>query len=142
MIYWFEELGREHNDMVGKKCANLGQMTRMGLAVPPGFALSIALYEKFIHETGTDEKMASYVKGLGNLQGVGISVFEEMSRTLRDLIEAGEMSSSMKEAIASYYGKLCKKTGIENAPFQCGLRERRAGPGCLRPTSTCGALTK
>jgi len=129
MIYWFEELGRDHNDMVGKKCANLGQMTRMGLAVPPGFALSIALYEKFIHETGTDEKMASYVKGLGNLQGVGISVFEEMSRTLRDLIEAGEMSSSMKEAIASYYGKLCKKTGIENVPVSVRSAGTESRPG-------------
>jgi pyruvate,water dikinase len=129
MIYWFEELGKENNDMVGKKCANLGQMTRMGLAVPPGFALSIALYEKFIHETRTDEKMASYVKGLGNLQGVGISVFEEMSRTLRTMIEAKEMPSSIKEAIRSNYEKLCKKTGIANVPVsvRCAGTESRPG---------------
>jgi pyruvate, water dikinase len=129
LIFWFEELGQEHNDLVGKKCANLGQMTRMGLAVPPGFAISIALYEKFIHDTGTDEKMASYVKGLGDLKGVGISVFEEMSRTLRDLIEAKEMPSSIKEAITSYYTALCKKTGIENVPVSVRSAGTESRPG-------------
>ena len=129
MIYWFEELGQEHNDMVGKKCANLGQMTRMGLAVPPGFALSIALYEKFIHETGTAEKMASYVKGLGSLQGVGISIFDEMSRTLRAMIESKEMPSSIKEAIGSYYAELCKKTGIENVPVSVRSAGTESRPG-------------
>ena len=129
MIYWFEELGKEHNDMVGKKCANLGQMTRMGLAVPPGFAISIALYEKFIHETGTDEKMASYVRGLGELKGVGISVFREISETLRSMIEAKEMPSSIREAIASYYANLCKKTGIENVPVSVRSAGTESRPG-------------
>jgi pyruvate,water dikinase len=129
MIYWFEELGKEHNDMVGKKCANLGQMTRMGLAVPPGFAVSIAVYEKFVHETGADEEMASYVKGLGNLQGVGISVFDEMSRTLRSMIEAKEMPPSIKEAISSYYTNLCNKTGIERVPVSVRSAGTESRPG-------------
>jgi pyruvate,water dikinase len=129
MIHWFEELGKEHNNMVGKKCANLGQMTRMGLAVPPGFAISIAMYEKFIHETGAAEEMASYVKGLGNLQGVGISVFDEMSRTLRSMIEAKEMPSSIREAINSYYTKLCDKTGIENVPVSVRSAGTESRPG-------------
>jgi pyruvate,water dikinase len=129
MIHWFEELGKEHNNMVGKKCANLGQMTRMGLAVPPGFAISIAMYEKFIHETGAAEEMASYVKGLGNLQEAGISVFDEMSRTLRSLIEAKEMPSSIREAINSYYTKLCNKTGIENVPVSVRSAGTESRPG-------------
>ncbi len=129
MIYWFEELGKEHNDMVGKKCANLGQMTRMGLAVPPGFALSLALYEEFIQETGTGEKMASYVRSVGNLQGVGISVFEEMSKTLRDMIESREVPASIKEGIASYYEKLCKKTGIANVAVSVRSAGTESRPG-------------
>jgi pyruvate, water dikinase len=118
MIYWFEELGQEHNDKVGKKCANLGQMTRMGLAVPPGFAISIAMYE-----------MASYVRGLGELKGSGIAVFDQMSRTLRSMIEAGQMPSSIKEPISSYYTRLCHKTGIKNVPVSVRSAGTESRPG-------------
>ena len=38
-IYWFEELGQDFNELVGKKCANLGEMTGMGLRVPPGLEI-------------------------------------------------------------------------------------------------------
>jgi pyruvate,water dikinase len=129
MIYWFEELGQEHNNMVGKKCANLGQMTRMGLAVPPGFAICIAMYEKFIHETGTAEEMESYVRGLGELTGAGISVFEKMSSTLRSMIEAKEMPSSIREAIAIYYTSLCNKSGIESVPVSVRSAGTESRPG-------------
>ena len=55
LIFWFEELGQEHNNVVGKKSANLGEMTRMGLAVPPGFAISIEMYRAFIRQTGLND---------------------------------------------------------------------------------------
>ncbi|MEW6663764.1 MAG: PEP/pyruvate-binding domain-containing protein [Thermodesulfobacteriota bacterium] len=129
MIFWFEELGQEHNNRVGKKCANLGQMTRMGLAVPPGFAISIAMYEKFVRETGVADEMASYAKGLGELKGSGISVFEEMSRTLRSMIESKEMPPSVREAIASYYTMLCNRTGAENVPVSVRSAGTESRPG-------------
>ena len=47
-IYWLEELGQEHSELVGKKCANLGEMTKMGMKVPPGFAISVHGYQKFM----------------------------------------------------------------------------------------------
>ena len=52
-IYWFEELGSEHNNLVGKKCANLGELAKLGLRVPPGFAVSVDGYEKFMTKTGS-----------------------------------------------------------------------------------------
>ena len=61
-IYWFEELGSEHNDLVGKKCANLGELTRLGLRVPPGFAVSVDGYEKFMAETGAGDEIRRYVQ--------------------------------------------------------------------------------
>ncbi|MBP1738598.1 MAG: hypothetical protein H6Q48_891 [Deltaproteobacteria bacterium] len=35
-IFRIEELGQEFNSLVGKKCANLGEMAKIGLRVPPG----------------------------------------------------------------------------------------------------------
>ncbi len=51
-IYRLEELTKEYNDIVGKKCANLGELTRAGFRVPHGFALSLDAYEMFMNETG------------------------------------------------------------------------------------------
>jgi len=129
LVFWFEELGREDNDVVGKKCANLGQMTRMGLAVPPGFAISIGMYERFIRETGTDEEMKIYVRGLGDLKGSGISVFDDMSRTLRSLIEGKEMPPSIMESIAAFYSELCRKTGIEDVAVSVRSAGTESRPG-------------
>ena len=69
LVFRFEELGQEHNNLVGKKCANLGEMTRMGLPAPPGFAISINAYRKFIKDTGAGWEISHYVGDLGDLKG-------------------------------------------------------------------------
>ena len=55
-IYWLKELSKEHNDLVGKKCANLGELVKLGLKVPYGFALSTMAYEHFMTATGLKEE--------------------------------------------------------------------------------------
>jgi len=129
LVFWFEELGREHNDMVGKKCANLGQMTRMGLAVPPGFAICLDMYRRFVNSTRAAEEMADCVKGFGELKGAGITVFEKMSEKLRGIIEGREMPTPIRETIASFYGRLCDKTGIENVAVSVRSAGTESRPG-------------
>ena len=65
-IYRFDELGKEHNDIVGKKCANLGEMTKAGFRVPPGFALTLGAYERFMKETGALEVRNQHVTDLSS----------------------------------------------------------------------------
>ena len=47
-IYALEELAREHIDLVGRKCAHLGEMTKLGMRVPPGFAISVDGFEQYM----------------------------------------------------------------------------------------------
>ena len=129
VIYWFEELGKEHNDIVGKKCANLGEMVRMGLAVPPGFAIPIDMYRQFIKETGAEDEMSSYIKKFGETKGGGIQVFEEMSENLRSAIEKKEILPSAREYITSYYAELCNKTGTENVAVSVRSAGTESRPG-------------
>ena len=49
-IYWLEEVCQEQNNLVGKKCANLGELTKGGFRVPPGYALSVDAYTRFMNE--------------------------------------------------------------------------------------------
>ena len=51
-IYWLKELGTNDNNIVGKKCANLGELTQAGFNVPPGYALSVEAYKRFMTRDG------------------------------------------------------------------------------------------
>ena len=109
LIFRFEELGREHKKLVGKKCANLGEMLRMSLPVPPGFATSIAMYRRFAKETGAAAEITQYVKRMGKLKDKNIAVFDEMSLKIRGMIESKEMPAALVKMIASHYKELEKK---------------------------------
>jgi pyruvate,water dikinase len=42
----FDELHLDQTELVGGKCANLGELTQAGFPVPPGFAVTTAAYER------------------------------------------------------------------------------------------------
>ncbi|WAM25854.1 phosphoenolpyruvate synthase [Myxococcus sp. NMCA1] len=45
-LLWFSELSREDVALAGGKGANLGEMTRAGLPVPPGFVITAAAFQE------------------------------------------------------------------------------------------------
>ncbi len=127
LIFWFDEIGEEHNDIVGKKCANLGVMAQMGMPVPPGFAISLDVYKRFIEETGADEEISRYIYGLGELKHIG--QFDEASRTLHTIIESKEIPKSIKEDISSYYQALCSHVGSVDIPVSVRSSGSVSRPG-------------
>jgi len=129
LIFRFEELGQEHNNLVGKKCANLGEMTRMGLSVPPGFAISIAMYRKFAEEPGVAEEISRYVSGLGELKGQNIAVFDELSQNIRGMIEGKEVPEDIRKMVGSYYEELGNKVGIPDVAVSVRSSGTESRPG-------------
>ncbi|MFH1116844.1 MAG: PEP/pyruvate-binding domain-containing protein [Pseudomonadota bacterium] len=111
-IYWYEELSSAHNDLVGKKCSNLGEMTGLGMKVPPGFAISVDGYERFMEESGAGEDVRRYVHdNRGRLNQVGKQV--EASRAIRGYIEAKSMPEDMKMDLYRHYAELCRRVGLD-----------------------------
>ncbi len=109
-IYRLNELRSEHNDLVGKKCANLGEMVHMGMRVPPGFAISVDGYERFMEETGAGEEIKAYVKEAGeSLRSVQKQV--EAGRFIRAIIDGKSMPESMKRELHEFYNELCETVG-------------------------------
>ena len=109
-IYRLNELRSEHNDLVGKKCANLGEMVHMGMQVPPGFAISVEGYERFMEETGAGEEIRKYVEEAGGtLSQVQKQV--EAGRIIRGIIESKDMPESMKHELHGFYDELCETVG-------------------------------
>lgn len=112
-IYWFDELGKDSFELVGKKCANLGEMTRTGLPVPPGFALTVDAYRRFMEETGAAARVREYVATVSQQQ---LLRDERVSRRIREIVESHELPADMKTAVAREYGRLCALVGVPDLP--------------------------
>lgn len=125
-IFWIEELSKEDKDIVGRKCANLGELARAGFRVPPGFALSVSAYDTFIKESGAVDEIRRYFSSFqaDPDQPKDISKFSEASKIVRGIVESKAMPATMEDTIIAYYSNLCAKTGVENTP----VSTRSAGP--------------
>ena len=68
-VYAFSEGGREMADELGGKGANLAEMTRLGLPVPPGFTISTTACRYYLENGTTPAQLAEQVNSaLGALE--------------------------------------------------------------------------
>ncbi|GIW15491.1 MAG: phosphoenolpyruvate synthase [Tepidiforma sp.] len=63
-VVWFSEVGREDIGLVGGKGANLGELIRAGIPVPPGFVVTADTYFRFIHQNGLEPVIKKELFGL------------------------------------------------------------------------------
>jgi len=126
LVFWFEEVGQEHNDIVGKKGANLGEMCRLNMPVAPGFAIPTDAYRRFMAETGVAEKISKYIASLGKISE--ITQCEDTSKVIRSMVEKKEIPNYIREEICSCYNALCEKVQITDVPVSI-----RSGAPTSRP---------
>ncbi|MDH5449470.1 MAG: phosphoenolpyruvate synthase [Candidatus Bathyarchaeota archaeon] len=114
LVIDFEDLGKSDIPLVGGKNANLGEMLKAGIRVPPGFAVTAYAYKKFITETKIAEKIYTIIKetvtDINNPKQ-----FEEASKKIRHIIESTSMLEEIQEATRNAYKKLGKKTMASEA---------------------------
>jgi pyruvate,water dikinase len=125
-IYRFDELSSEHNDMVGKKCAQLGEMTRAGFNVPHGFALSLEAYDVFMKKTGAYKEVGDYLTGFqaDPNNPFDLPKYDKASKIIRAMIEQKVMPEELEERICRYYDELCRVSGVNDV----SVATRSAGP--------------
>ena len=129
-VHWIEELCQEDNELVGKKCANLGELARIGVRVPPGFALSVRVWERFVELTGIAEKMKRLFEGEGaelHTPAKG----EKVSRAVRVLIEAQEVPREIGDLIRGSYSQLCQRTGVNEVSVAVRSAGAVSMPGAM-----------
>jgi len=127
-IFRIEELGKEFNNTVGKKCAHLGEMAKVGLRVPPGFALSLEAYRKFMSETGAAEEIKQYLDGLHH-GFEEIRHFNEASAELRRIVESKDIPADMQEQILTYYREMGRKCDRERIAVSTRSAGASSHPG-------------
>lgn len=122
----YDECGREHNDMVGKKSANLGELKRAGFRVPPMFALSVSAYEKFLSETEALKEIRKYLSEFSADAGsaADLKKYERAATEIRSIVESKDMPADLKEYLAKRYEDMCKQT----CTVDVSVAARSAGP--------------
>ncbi|MEM1521469.1 MAG: phosphoenolpyruvate synthase [Thermofilaceae archaeon] len=111
VILWFEELTKDDVPLVGGKNANLGEMIRAGIPVPPGFAVTAYAYRKFIEETGIRDEIQKILRERVRPGASAPEDYIEASREIRELIENTPMPKDIEEAIRKAYRELCERLG-------------------------------
>jgi len=129
-IFWFDELCKEHNDLVGKKCANLGEMTQMGLRVPTGFAISAEAWARFAQMSGVGEKIKRFCEQHKE-EFVAPTKGREASLKVRELIETQEMPDEMAREIARNYELLCQLNAVDDVPVAVRSSGAVSMPGAM-----------
>lgn len=125
-IYWLDEVTKEHSDLVGKKCANLGELARAEFRVPKGFALSLDAYDRFMRESGALEAARKYLSSFtaDPNDPAQLPRWQEAANQLRAIVESKPMSQEMADTILRYYAEVCTRTDSRDCP----VATRSAGP--------------
>jgi pyruvate,water dikinase len=115
-IYWLKELRADANDFVGKKCANLGEMTHLGIPVPEGFALSVRAYEYYIEGSGAQNKIAQSIMPVLEDVAPELSMIEKVSKEIGKAFTPENIPSNLKEGIRTFYEILCETCKQKDVP--------------------------
>lgn len=111
-ILWFDELGIEDIPLVGGKNASLGEMysslTKLGVKIPYGFAVTAHAYNLFIEESGVKEKIAEI---LHDLDTSNLYNLQERGKKVRTTIMDAAFPEILKIQIVRAYRKLEEKYG-------------------------------
>ena len=64
IVKWFEEIGKADVNKAGGKGANLGELVKAGLPVPPGFVVTAQAYQLFTTVSELSQKLSHSIEGL------------------------------------------------------------------------------
>lgn len=122
----FDQLRQEDAERVGKKCANLGELTFAGFRVPPGYAVSLEGYSRFMNEAGVRAKVEQYLGAFtaDPNKSVDMPRYEEASIAIRKMVEETPLPADIEAAVRESYQALCEAAGVTEVP----VAARSAGP--------------
>src|SRR4030043_569862 len=102
-VVWFNEVTKNDLCLVGGKGANLGEMTRAKIPVPPGFIITTDAYFTFLQRTGIDKKIYDL---LGPLDVDNIKQLQKVSAEIKRIFLEAPMLPETATEIRNAYRQL------------------------------------
>jgi pyruvate,water dikinase len=113
VIRWLADVGADDRALVGGKAASLGELTRWGLRVPPGFVLGIDAFDR----VSADSDLKLLIEGL--LEGLDIEdVVDVSSRCarVRDVIRRAPLEPGVEVELRDAYARLSEAADRMDVP--------------------------
>ena len=107
----FNEVGRNDIPIVGGKGANLGEMTQMGLDVPPGFCVTSSAYNYFIDYTNLNETVKVLLERLDVDNPDSLTL---VSERLQAKLNESKIPEDLEAEIRDAYRAFSKAVDLEN----------------------------
>jgi pyruvate,water dikinase len=102
-ISWFKDIGLDDRPAVGGKGGSLGELTRAGIDVPPGFVVRTEAFEHFIAALETRAPLRARVEGLASDD---LDAIAAVARELRARIEAAALPEDLQQEILAAHALL------------------------------------
>jgi pyruvate,water dikinase len=103
-VSWFSDIGLPDRPSVGGKGGSLGELERVGIAVPPGFVIKTNAFERFLLAL---EREAAVRHPVEALRAEDLAAIQTCSNEMRSRIESAELPSDVLDEISSAYAALC-----------------------------------
>jgi pyruvate,water dikinase len=99
----FGEIDRRDIALVGGKAANLGEMTRAELPIPPGFVITVAAYERALEASGLARRVTAELKGLDINDSAAL---QRRAAAIRALVADVALPDELRDEVLGSYRSL------------------------------------
>ncbi len=115
LILWLDELRLSDLGKVGGKNASLGEMignlAKLGVSVPGGFATTADAFKQFIAQSGLDERIQ---KKLAALDVDNVDALTKAGAEIRQWVIDTPLVPAFDKAVRTAYKILCDKAGVND----------------------------
>lgn len=103
LIRKFQNINKNDANLAGGKGASLGEMTQVGIPVPPGFVLLSNSFDQFLKETDLVQEIDSILK---KVRPNEMHTVESASADIKELILSRQMPEDIEAEIKKYFKEL------------------------------------
>ncbi|MBR0271093.1 MAG: phosphoenolpyruvate synthase [Methanobrevibacter sp.] len=107
----FEDLNKSDIAIAGGKGANLGELTQAGIPVPPGFVVTAETYQKFMEDTGINDKVLDI---LDKIDINDTKALQAAAEEIKSIIVETPIPDDMIMFIKEAYNQLCQRVGEDD----------------------------
>ena len=105
-------LSRADEPRFGGKSANLGELLAAGIAVPPGFALSVDAFGAFLEESG----LGARAEQAGAVASGDLDAIGAVSHSISEAMRSAHFPEAVREAVTNGYEQLAATAGVQSPP--------------------------